>query len=119
LINEKSFFTTCSFCHRIFFHLTNPSKSDFVSFASIELKSRNPELQVNLDQATSLSERLLIGLGNSVLSDFIKQNTDRRDYVFFSVFELDLSLARDFGFSEKNLKVIGIAGSFLSVPNSR
>jgi hypothetical protein len=56
-------------------------------------------------------------LGNSVLSDFIRQNTDRRDYVFFSVYELDLSLARDFGFSEKNLKVIGIAGSFLSVPN--
>jgi hypothetical protein len=114
---KKAFLLLVVFVIGFFFHLTNPSKSDFVSFASIELKRRNPELQVNLDQATSLSERLLIGLGNSVLSDFIRQNTDRRDYVFFSVYELDLSLARDFGFSEKNLKVIGIAGSFLSVPN--
>lgn len=62
--------------------------------------------------ATDL-EKIISGLGNTMISNFLTESTTRKDYWILSVFEVDMKLARDFGIKEKNLKVLGVAGTFV------
>ena len=62
--------------------------------------------------ATDL-EKIISGLGNTMITNFLTESTTQKDYWILSVFEVDLKLARDFGIKEKNLKVLGVAGTLV------
>ena len=51
--------------------------------------------------------------GNTLLNNNLTDSTTQKDYWIFSIFEVDMKLARDFGIKEKNLKVLGLAGAFV------
>lgn len=104
-------------------HVTNPSESDFIEFASAQIKTRL--LEKHPDAAglgkiisrtgpdTAGLENLISGFGNVIISAYLTEYTTQKDYLIFSVYEVDMKLARDFGVNEKNIKVLGIAGKFL------
>jgi hypothetical protein len=48
-----------------------------------------------------------------MVTNFLTESTTQKDYWILSVFEVDMKLARDFGIKEKNLKVLGVAGTFI------
>ncbi len=94
-------------------HVTNPSKSGFIEFASIQIKRKYPELDFKPEGSATGLEKLFSGFGNAMVSAYLADYTTQKDYLIFSVFEVDMKLARDFGINEKNIKVLGIAGKYL------
>lgn len=94
-------------------HSTNPSKTDFIEFASIQIKKKYPELDFKPESGVTSLEKLISGFGNTMVSNYLTESTTQKDYLIFSIFEVDMKLARDFGIKEKNIKVLGVAGKFL------
>ena len=94
-------------------HSTNPSKTDFIEFASIQIKNKYPELNFKPESSNTGLEKLISGLGNTMVSNFLTESTTQKDYWIFSIFEVDMKLARDFGIKGENLKVLGVAGTFV------
>ena len=94
-------------------HTTNPSKNEFIEFASMQIKKKYPELDFKPESSASGLEKMISGIGNVMISNFLTDSTTQKDYWVFSVFEVDMKLARDFGIKEKNIKVLGVAGKFL------
>ena len=94
-------------------HSTNPSKTDFIEFASIQIKKKYPELDFKPESSATSLEKLISGFGNTMVSNYLTESTTQKDYWILSVFEVDMKLARDFGIKEKNLKVLGVAGTFV------
>jgi hypothetical protein len=98
-------------------HSTNPSKTDFIEFASIQIKKKYPELDFKPESNATSLEKLISGFGNTMVSNFLTESTTQKDYWIFSIFEVDMKLARDFGVKEKNIKVIGILNKFIPMPD--
>ncbi len=48
-----------------------------------------------------------------MVTNFLNEATTRKDYVVFSIYELDMKTARDFGIEAKNIKVLGVVGNFI------
>ncbi len=94
-------------------NVTNPSKSEFIDFASTQIKKKYPDLDFKVDKSTSAIEKMIAGFGNTMITNFLNEGTTRKDYVVFSIYELDMKLARDFGVETKNIKVLGVAGNFI------
>lgn len=94
-------------------NLTNPSQNDFIDFASEEVKKKYPELDFKSEQSANGIEKLVAGFGNMMITNFLTEATTRKDYWLFSVYELNLKAARDFGVPVKNMKILGIAGQFI------
>ena len=94
-------------------HSTNPSKTDFIEFASIQIKKKYPELNFQPESSATGLEKLISGFGNAMVSNYLTESTTQKDYLIFSIFEVDMKLARDFGIKEKNIKVLGVVGKFL------
>ena len=94
-------------------HSTNPSKTDFIEFASIQIKKKYPELDFKPESSATGLEKLISGFGNTMVSNFLTESTTQKDYWIFSIFEVDMKLARDFGVKDKNIKVLGVAGTFV------
>ena len=94
----------------------NPSKNDFIEFASLQIKKKYPELDFKPESSTTGLEKIISGLGNTMVSNFLTDSTTQKDYIILSIFEVDMKLARDFGIKEKNIKVLGVAGNFLPMP---
>lgn len=86
---------------------TNPSKTDFIEFASIQIKKKYPELDFKPESG------VISLIGNTMVSNYLTESTTQKDYLIFSIFEVDMKLERDFGIKEKNIKVLGVAGKFL------
>lgn len=88
----------------------NPDKKDFIKFAKAEfLKSNDDYVRSN-----PFGQALLSGLINS----FLEEYAERSSYVFFSIYEVDLSLVnalRNKGLPEKFL---GIGSYFLVIDSS-
>ena len=98
-------------------NVTNPSKTDFIEFASIQIKKKYPELDFKPESSATGLEKLIFGFGNTMVSNFLTESTTQKDYWIFSIFEVDMKLARDFGVKEKNIKVIGILDKFIPMPD--
>ena len=94
-------------------HSTNPSKTDFIEFASIQIKKKYPELDFKPESSATSLEKLMSGFGNAMVSNYLTESTTQKDYLIFSIFEVDMKLARDFGIKESNVKVLGVVGKFL------
>ena len=94
-------------------NISNPSKNEFIDFISVEIKKKYPEINLQTNADSSTVEQMLVGFGNTVITNVLKESTTQKDYWLFSVYELDMRLLRDFGAQIKNLKVIGVAGSFI------
>jgi hypothetical protein len=93
-------------------NVTNPSKNEFIDFASAQIKKKYPDLDFNAKLNGSGLEKMIAGFGNMMITNFLNEATTRKDYVVFSIYELDMKMARDFGVEAKNIKVLGIAGNF-------
>ena len=100
----------------IVLNITNPSKNDFIEFASLQIKKKYPELDFKPESSATGLEKIISGLGNTMVSNFLTDSTTQKDYIILSIFEVDMKLARDFGIKEKNIKVLGVAGNFLPMP---
>ena len=98
-------------------HATNPSKTDFIEFAATQIKLKHPELDFKPERAATGLEKMISGIGNAMITNFLTESTSQKDYIIFSVFEVDMKLARDFGIKEKNIKVIGIVDKFIPMPD--
>ena len=98
-------------------HATNPYKTDFIEFATTQIKSKHPELDFKPEKGATGLEKMISGIGNAMITNYLTESTSQKDYIFFSVFEVDMKLARDFGIKEKNIKVIGIFDKFIPMPD--
>ena len=94
-------------------NVTNPSKTDFIEFASTHIKNKYPDLNFKPETNANELEKIIAGVGNTMVTNFLTESTTQKDYWILSVFEVDMKLARDFGIKEKNLKVLGVAGIFI------
>lgn len=94
-------------------NVMNPSKNEFIDFASAQIKKKYPDLDFKADTGTSAIEKMIAGFGNMMITNFLNEATTRKDYVVFSIYELDMKMARDFGVEAKNIKVLGIVGNFI------
>ena len=94
-------------------NVTNPSKTDFIEFASTHIKNKYPDLNFKPETNANELEKIIAGVGNTMVTNFLTESTTQKDYWILSVFEVDMKLARDFGIKEKNLKVLGVAGTFI------
>ena len=98
-------------------NVTNPSKTDFIEFASTHIKNKYPDLNFKPETNANELEKISAGVGNTMVTNFLTESTTQKDYWILSVFEVDMKLARDFGVKEKNIKVIGILDKFIPMPD--
>ena len=94
-------------------NVMNPSKNEFIDFASAQIKKKYPDLDFKANKGNSAIEKMIAGFGNMMITKFLNEATTRKDYVVFSIYELDMKMARDFGVEAKNIKVLGIVGNFI------
>ena len=92
---------------------SNPSKADFVEFAGAKVKKDYPELDFRGSGGSDGVENILAGFGNMMITNYLNEYTARKDYFIFSIYELDMRVARDFGIQAKNMKVLGVVGQFV------
>jgi hypothetical protein len=100
-------------------NVTNPTKNEFVDFASTHIKKTYPDLDFKAEDPNSALEKMIIGFGNLMITNFLQESTTRRDYVVFSIYDLDMKTARDFGIQTGNIKVIGVAGNFFPLSSGK
>ena len=95
-----------------FLCFTNPSKIEFVQYASNHISSKISE---KVDSDNSVVNNLITGFTNILVDSLI----DHKNYLIFSTYTLDLNLLRTLGSQVKDIKYIGIAGQFipLSMPD--
>jgi len=94
-------------------NITNPSKNEFIDFAAGQVKKNYPDLDFKTNSESSGIEKMIAGFGNMMITTVITESTATKDYFFFTIYELDMKLARDFGVDAKNIKVLGIANHFV------
>ena len=100
-------------------NVTNPTKNDFVDFATAEIKKKYPDLNFKAEPNSSGIEKMIAGFGNMMITSYLNESTTRKDYWLFSIYELDMKLARDFGAEAKNMKVLGVAGNFIPLSSDK
>ena len=96
-------------------NVMNPNKTEFIDFASAQIKKKYPDLDFKADKGTSAIEKMIAGFGNMMITNFLSEATTRQDYIVFTIYELDMKMARDFGVEAKNIKVLGIVGNFIPI----
>ena len=88
-------------------YVTNPTQQEFNEFISKEVKKKLTE---------KMGEQNLIGnLVAGFAGTLINEASARKDYLFFSTYKVDLSVARMFGAEYSDLKFIGIAGQLIPI----
>lgn len=102
-----------------FLYSSNPTKKDFIEYGVSYIKSNYPELNTKQSPEMSGIERIISGVTNVLLTDLVTDLTMSTNYTLFSIFEIDLKLARDFGYEVNNIKAIGIAGQFFVITESK
>ncbi len=100
-------------------YISNPTKKDFIEYGVSYIKDNYPDLGLQQSSQISGIERIISGVTNVLLADLITDLTTSENYILFSIFEIDLKLARDFGYEVKNIKAIGIAGRFFITTESK
>jgi hypothetical protein len=92
--------------------LTNPSKQEFVYFATQKISGN---LSQNLNSDNQFLNNVVSGFTSLVVDGLIQH----KNYLVFSTYTLDLELVRRFGNNVKDVKFLGIGGQFipLSMPD--
>ena len=84
---------------------TNPTQQEFNEFISKEVKKKLAE---------KVGEQNFIGnLVAGFAGTLVNEASVRKDYLFFSTYKVDLSIARMFGAEYSDLKFVGIAGQLI------
>ncbi len=91
---------------------TNPSKQEFVVFASQKISG-------NISQNLNSDNQFLNNIVNGFTSLLVDGLIQHQNFLVFSTYVLDLELVRRFGGNIKDVKFLGIAGQFipLSMPD--
>ena len=91
---------------------TNPSKQEFVVFASQKISGN---ISQNLNSDNQFFNNIVNGFTSLVVDGLIQH----QNFLVFSTYALDLELVRRFGGNVKDVKFLGIAGRFipLSMPD--
>jgi hypothetical protein len=91
---------------------TNPSKQEFVLFASQKISGN---ISQNIDSDNQFLNNIVNGFTSLLVDGLIQHH----NYLIFSTYTLDLELVRRFGENVKDVKFLGIAGQFipLSMPD--
>ena len=91
---------------------TNPSKQEFVYFATQKISG-------NISKNLNSDNQFLNNVVSGFTSLFVDGLIQHQNYLIFSTYTLDLELARRFGSNVKDVKFLGIAGQFipLSMPD--
>ena len=92
--------------------LTNPSKQEFVLYASQKISGN---ISQNLNSDNQFLNNIVSGFAGLVVDGLIQH----QNFLVFSTYSLDLELVRRFGGNVKDVKFLGIAGRFipLSMPD--
>ena len=100
----------------VFLIAKNPNEADFAAYASTNIKQHVPSLGNLLPADSSDSTKMaLTGLGNAAMYAGILAITERENYILFSVYTVDLTVVRAFNPNIKNIKALGIGGTFISL----
>jgi hypothetical protein len=84
---------------------TNPTQQEFNEFISKEVKKKLAE---------KMGEQNFVGnLVAGFAGTLVNEASVRKDYLFFSTYKVDLSIARMFGAEYSDLKFVGIAGQLI------
>jgi len=96
----------------VFLSITNPSKTEFVQYASENISSK---ISDKVDSDSEIVNNLISGF-TSILVDGLIQH---QNFLIFSTYKLDLNLVRAFGGKMQDVMYLGIAGQFipLSMPD--
>ncbi|QWD09580.1 DUF4359 domain-containing protein [Polynucleobacter paneuropaeus] len=87
---------------------TNPSKQEFVYFATQKISG-------NISQNLNADNQFLNNVVSGFTSLFVDGLIQHQNYLIFSTYTLDLELVRRFGGNVKDVKFLGIAGQFISL----
>jgi len=95
-----------------FLSFTNPSKTEFVQYASEHISTKISE---KVDSDNAIVNNLISGFTNLLVDSLI----EHRNFLIFSTYKLDLNLVRAFGGKMQDVMYLGIAGQFipLSMPD--
>lgn len=107
-----SFFTIVAIVIFSALCFTNPSKQEFVLFASQKISGN---ISQNLNSDNQFLNNIVSGFASLVVDGLIQH----QNFLVFSTYALDLELVRRFGGNVKDVKFLGIAGQFipLSMPD--
>ncbi|QWD13093.1 DUF4359 domain-containing protein [Polynucleobacter paneuropaeus] len=87
---------------------TNPSKQEFVYFATQKISG-------NISKNLNSDDEFLNSILNGFTSLLVDELIQHQNYLIFSTYSLDLELVRRFGGNVKDVKFLGIAGQFISL----
>ena len=96
-------------------HITNPTIADFNFYVNNEIKELYPKNDASLNTEEGISNTFIKIYGNLISSAVILETTQTHDYFIFSTYFLDTSFLRLIDSQQKNIKVIGIFGTFFSI----
>lgn len=107
-----SFFTIAAIIIFSALCFTNPSKQEFVLFASQKISG-------NILQNLNSDNQLLNNIVSGFAGLFVDSLIQHQNFLMFSTYALDLEQVRRFGGNIKDVKFLGIAGQFipLSMPD--
>ena len=86
-------------------YATNPTKKEFNEFISKQVQKKMVE--------KSGEQNFITNLVAGVAGSMVNEVSERKDYVFFSTYKVDLSVIRMFGGDTKDMTFVGIGGQFI------
>lgn len=102
---NKNFFLGVIAILLIALYSSNPTQLEFNEFISKEVRKKLTEKMGE----QNIFGNLVAGFAGTLVSDV----SSRQDYLIFSTYKVDLSVARMFGGEYSDLKFIGIGGQFI------
>ncbi|MBT5116886.1 MAG: DUF4359 domain-containing protein [Gammaproteobacteria bacterium] len=92
---------------------SNPNTSEFSSFISSHIKN-----EMLKDSETKETSNLSTGIASLFAKSIaieIGKSVDRTNFIFVSTYFLDMSIFRDFGAETKDIRMLGIFGTFIPI----
>ena len=86
-------------------YATNPTKQEFNEFMSKQVRQKVAE--------KSGEQNFITNLVAGVAGTMVSEVSERKDYLVFSTYKVDLSAVRMFGGEYKDLQFLGIGGQFI------
>ncbi|QWD80523.1 DUF4359 domain-containing protein [Polynucleobacter sp. MWH-Spelu-300-X4] len=86
-------------------YATNPTKQEFNEFIAKQVRQKLAEKSGEQNFITNL----VAGVAGAMVNDA----SERKDYLIFSTYKVDLSVVRMFGGEYKDLQFLGVGGQFI------
>ncbi len=90
--------------------ITNPDRADFIFYSHTKIKKMYPEISFRINEDETKIEAVGKIFGNALVTAALDQNTNQKNYTFFTVFTLDTRYLRAIDPEIKNIKVLGVFG---------